>query len=576
MDIVLQYLVHNKLGDLFLDQPTEFHKESRYISANPEPERQAFFARPWATKDPAKTWVLLGTLAAFLQAKRISPAKIDAALAFHSNSANGSFVLYKNREGGATVFMKISTNPTDDRLECDSVILRAIHKNTGIIPRAKAHFSTPLMSSQVLVTRNVSNNAKVSYALEFNQLMTKYYGNTYNGVAAFPCFATTAAVPGFSLGAILDALRPGSNNGDRLMTFFQSGVPNHNAPGPYLSIMQRRLLRKLEEFTASMIHVGTKTYLAHGDLHTGNVLYDTYADALVAIDFGRSYIYTARDTALVQEEHAKIQSIVRPGSAVNGADFFKTFGSAYMRDPTNGNARMMQYNIMNDIAGLHFIVWSALRELPGPLFEALRVPFLDVQFGMGNEKYILVEANQQDGLGKYVSDDMAWPGLLWFAFMLRAFIKEGALGYAMYYDSDVDVVYYAIPYDQVFGDDTPFFFAGQVMPNAYDMITDTLQESLMDAGFFKAIQKWSEKVMNGGQTGGWLMTKWNVGIVYHDDKKRLTPRRVYTDKEIMDNYDEHRKAAMRNSIVNAKNKVPNKKRATVPTIPIHGLNEKLR
>lgn len=562
MNIILHYLQHNKLGDLFLDRPTEFHKESRFIMANPEPERQAFFARPWAVKDPLKTWVLLGTLAAILQSTRMGPAKMDAALAFQSNSANGSFVLYKNREGTA-VFMKISTNPTDDRLECDSVILRVLHKNAAIAANAKAHFSVPIMSSQILVSRSTSPK----YTLEFNKLMDKYYGDTYNGVATFPCFATTAAVPGFSLGSILDALKQG-NAVDRLMTFFQSGVPNPNSPGPYLNVMRRRLLTKLDEFTAAMIHVGTKTYLAHGDLHIGNVLYDMYADALVAIDFGRSYIYTARDTALVQEEHGKLQSIVKSGSTVDGPDFFKTFGSGYMRDPTRGNARMLQYNIMNDLAGMHFIVWVALRELPGPLFDALKVPFIDIQYTQSNDKYILVETGTLD---KYVGDDMAWPGLLWFTFMIRAFITEKILGYNVYYDDAEDRVYYAIPYAQVFGDDTPFFFAGQVIPDAYYDITDTLQEALGNAGFFKAIQKWSEKVMSGSQSGGWLMTQRKANVTYAIKQPRKPiARRVYTDKEIMDNYEQHRQAAMRDSIANAKNK--SVKARNVPQIPVNGLS----
>ncbi len=566
MDIILHYLKHNKLGDLFLDRSTEFHKESRYIMANPEPERQAFFARSWAVKDPLKTWVLLGTLAAILQSTRVGPAKMDAALAFQSNSANGSFVLYKNREGTA-VFMKISTNAADDRLECDSVILRVLHKNAAISANAKAHFSVPIMSSQILVSRIPHNNT-FSYTLEFNKLMDKYYGATYNGVATFPCFATTAAVPGFSLGAILDALKH-SNAPDRLMTFFQSGAPNPNAPGPYMNVMRRRLLTKLDEFTAAMIHVGTKTYLAHGDLHIGNILYDMYADALVAIDFGRSYIYTARDTTLVREEHAKLQSHISPGSSVDGPEFFKTFGSAYMRDPTLGNARMLQYNIMNDLAGMHFVVWVALRELPGPLFNALKVPFLDIQYTQSNHKYILVETGALDG---YVGDDMLWPGLLWFAFMIRAFITEKILGYNMYYDNDEDRVYYAIPYDHVFGNDTPFFFAGQVIPEAYYEITETLQEALGDAGFFRAIQKWSEKVMSGSQSGGWLMTqrKANVTFAIKQPKKPIA-RRVYTDKEIMDNYEEHRQAAMRNSITNAKS--PKRRAQPQPSqIPVGGLS----
>jgi hypothetical protein len=634
MDITLKYLKRNKLGDMYLEDPRAFRQDVGAFMAVPDTERQAFFSRPWITKTISHTqdkgWVLLGSLAAFHQSELISPKKKDGQdnIEFRSNSVNGQFLIYETRNG--PLFLKIVLNPTADALECDSVILRAINQVVSRHPEhhiLSKHFSTAIMSTQLLIT--LASNK--TYSLDMGKLFgaqadqTGYYGAHGKGFACVPAFATNAATPGISLGHVIGALhhafsfamrtssRPEIRvneasivdaNKKRMMTFLQNGLmdrlysissrqeymqfttnPAHLAT--FASLIQQRLLNKLATFFTALLKVGKLTFLSHGDLHSNNVLYDMYDDCLVAIDYGRSYVYL-KDDKMIQDEHSKIMSPVptKQQSTPTADNFYTMFGSPLMRNPVDvhNNIKLKQYNVMNDIAGLSFNIWTSLCDIEElGMQDRLQYKFLDVQYNVApnsfaSEKYLLVAPDLAPFVNSLSTLDLSdvrfalYPGLLWFALYLHALISTGRIPFTVYTSGPQSPVYYAMDYDDIVGEDCPIFYAGQFMPEQYAECADALETSTTQYKFFQHLEIWIEKVKQDKMmTGGYVMTNKRDRSNVTDPKNNNNSNRTlatswtsektfsspsikkFTVHELMDIYQEHRTlSANRDSILNSK------------------------
>jgi len=657
LNTVAKYIKLNKLGDVYLDDCRDFEKQLQMFMAVPDVERQTFFMRPWAKEVPLQfRWVLLGTFAAMLQSERMSPKSKDATHVFGSNSANGKFIIYESVKSDP-VFMKIVLDPTADALECDTVVLRTINNAIGKHPEAAflaKHFSRALMSSRLLVTHGGPSGP---FTLDMNHLFGPtadqdgYYG-AHHGLPRIcvPAFATNAATPGISLGGILEALRHAftyplrrlkgpvqpkdlrkiNANEKRMLAVLRNGltktlyglqtlqeysafVQDPSNQQLISACIKARILDKIAALTTSLVMVGNATFLAHGDLHTDNILYDMYDDCFVVIDFGRSFVHL-QDDALLRDEHAKLMSHVRGHMATISTDtFYKAFGSPYMRDPRDihTSVRMLQYNVMNDVAGMAFSVWQSLIGLENTQFmELLQFEFLDVHYDRNDDKYILVSPDLMayvTEMGTISMSDMRfalYPGMLWFALYLHALIANNVVDSTPYSADPQSSVYMALDYDQVIGEDAPIFFAGQFMPDQYYHVADVLEESTKNLGFFTSLQDWMKKVkMSGVMRGGYSMVKTRltdhvtqkhpVGVKKQPSTvtdtallkrgkspfKPLSPEPFEAD-EITGIYEEHRSS--KQSIVNAPHRSPKKtkKKANLPVTmgslskrPVHAFSD---
>lgn len=620
MDQVLAYIRRSNLGDVYLDDPRSFQRETKFITANPEPERQAFFTRPWVLKHTHPrydvTWVLLGALAALIQSRRIIPLKPNENMTFMSNSANGSFVLYESVEGGV-VFMKIVTDLTADAIENDSVILRTLYEKANAMGGG-THFSKPLMSTRILLDYQGGD-----YVLDWAKVADPiggFYGDPGSRSVDVAAFATTAATPGFSLGHVICALTHAFNFAHRsardpsliqserskiekntkvLTTFFRSALASklytlHDKTTVYdfykkhlarvENALKERLMKRIAMFAASMLTVGKRTLLAHGDLHTNNVLYDMFEDTLVAIDFGRAYV-DLRNDALVQVEHDKLMSRAKRGIPVDAEHFYEHFAGHQMRDPNvhATNVYMKQYNVMNDLAGLSWIVYEELFMMDSPLHEGIKVPFMVIDTPAQQKVIVFKKDLRKDVevLSTLDPDDTRfalYPGLLWFAVYLHALVADGYLTYQPYVKVATNEIFYIVRHDAVLGDSQPLWFAGQFMPEYYNNVAKTFEQIMAPLQFFKHLEEWLEKVRLPSFSGGFLMPKRRQNVPHGSHTTPTKPKQItskpflpspprFTLDEIREFYSEHRNNEQ--SIFNAKRRKPKsqpkkKKLVTVP------------
>lgn len=562
--------VLSQIGTYYLDHPLSFL--SHFISIF-HLRLDEFMSHPWNTHD--KGWVLMGTLAALLESLKPKQQYLSKPCTFQSNSINAKYMLYP-KEAGDLVFVKISTDPNADKLECDAVVLRALMKH--LETRNKAAFPELWMSSRMFVQWRMSGGGipVMKHFVEFDKMLVDL-GHGYGPqippkTIDVPCLYTQAIVPGISLADVLDMFAlgirvamkdkknvPGAayiqDAGNKMAVVLRSNLLTRlyekagEAGDSSVQYMKRhaktvadaigqRVFMRLAHTWTALLNMGERVHFVHGDLHLGNILYDMYADAWTVIDFGRSYVNIdkafakepKRETVLI--ESMKIQSD-GPRVTLKPEDFWMTthFGSPYLRNPSG--SKVPELAIMNDIGGMCAILWWGLFEVVETCWKSQKVAetfhdaFIDVPFLSKDGDHFVVAKHMTPYIPLMSTMEnehtpvlfTLLPGLLYFSILVKVLAYHGWVSAPKRVQLN-GIEMLLVPVDELFGDDAPFFAGGQLLPEVYKDIVNVMDTEIRACHFETHLAKWVEKVT--AQVGGRLVKQTRVPPVI---TKHSTPVR---------------------------------------------------
>jgi hypothetical protein len=553
---------------MYTDKPMVFLSQYMSILAYKLAE---FMKRPWNT--PESGWIMLGTLCALLQSQsHVAPKSMTGKHAFKEPSVNGKFILYPvEGPDNDLAFMKIAVDADADKLECDSVVMRSINKH--IAAGHRCCFTRALLSSRIFVERRTNKNGVHKYHIDFDKMLNALehgYGLTSAGPTYkdYPCIVTNAAIPGISLDEIMEIItkglavamkdnstrRPGSlfiadsvskmsvllRNNLFKNLYADAATTNtvHFVKARAKNIVKTlgdRIFAKLAHLFKGLLDVGQKVGFSHGDMHTGNILYDMYDDCFVVIDYGRSYVdinkafSNENKNETVMMETMKLQTN-GPTFKFLPEEFFNdgVYGSFFTR--VSGQTPML--NVMSDIAGLSVVLWNNMFEIvlnswqDTSVIQAFHEGFINFAFVSRDDDDLMVAYDlaphielmstmqpTQDNAVMYA----LLPGLLWFCLIVHALIKtphKPTLLKAGKHRMFNGIAMMQFEWKDVVGGDAPFYHAGQLMPEYYKEIAQTMVKLATQLDFTRHLQEWSKKTnpQYGGRVLPVRMTKDSVAF----------------------------------------------------------------
>jgi hypothetical protein len=323
--------------------------------------------------------VLIGSLCIFAS-KDFVPAK-TTLLPLHVVSVNGAFSIYET-ESQQDVFMKVALRNADS-LEVEAIALKVIR---DYVPQElKRFFLSYSASCSSIVYREPITDALTLDLAKYTS--TDHHENFFGelctnmpNIVVSPTIFTNVVESGISLDDIIQAwsgtkttLLPNKLKQlqQSMRIFHKSSVFDRAYDQVILekriiNAVWVRLQEKLNEFIVALLQGCMPLKFSHGDLHSGNVLFNSLTDNFVMIDYGRSCIDLENIGFSKQEilnECAKIHSkdpAFIESELENPNQFYELYTNHGTR-LTFDNDKISIYNILLDLAPLMYYVYFCLK-----------------------------------------------------------------------------------------------------------------------------------------------------------------------------------------------------------------------
>jgi len=418
----------------------------------------------------------------------------------NTTSANGKFCIFKSKQDNTPIFLKVNQGEDSDALEIESVVLNTLNQYD---------FCPKYISCCIACTKDGR--------MDFGNILHSpdFKPRDFN-----QCIVTEAVVPGFSLGYIVKTLknaidgRPLEDKQKRDMElFFRNSFINRLGPNAkenskfikdhysaFIKNVYNRIIFKLEDLYKNILSIKTDLCFTHGDMHMDNILYDMKKDAFVLIDYGRSYVdlgqYTKKD---LFEYSDKLQTPVVPGSenwnkkSVTDAFYDMYYNDLIRRSGRNKQSILSKYNVLHDFVGLSFLIFKTFyRYLNDDMYNKDIIQIDEktntIRF---SKKLLNIVSNMND------TDSIFLFTLYYFVFILATMLPK-LRGIHTSGDVSVDAPYSKLSINTIFGESAPFYFAGQLMPHAFNFIYPDISKNILKYSSLLEEKIESFKVKKGG------------------------------------------------------------------------------
>lgn len=393
-------------------------------------------------------------------------------------SANGKFCIFKRKNAERPIFLKVSQGDDSDALEIESVVMKTLDKH-NIGPK--------YISSCIACTKN--NYMDFSTILHSDKFTSTNFDINQ-------CIISEAAVPGFSLGHIIKNLKDAINGKDigqkckdDLVLFFKNNfvlrmtlnkmnnlIFIKNNYEAFIKNIYNKIILKVEEFYRRILSVDPNLCFSHGDMHMDNILYDMELDAFVLIDYGRSFVNLSSYTREQLDEYSD-----KLKTPYNNYDKSKNITDSYYDKYYSNMVRrwgkktkptlLDRYNILHDFAGLSFIIFQQLYPYMNNEMHNSDIIKLKDEDMIINTKLLNIISNMQDTNSIFLFT------LYYFVFIVSVMYPKlkGVEKNNTFEPSNNHII---LPIRSVVGGNSPFYYAGQLLPSAFKYIYEDLLKSI--------------------------------------------------------------------------------------------------
>lgn len=534
-ETLIEYLQNNNFLNLY---DNNYDKFKTIVSDKTDPVIENFIYRTLLYNNRKIANGVFGFLSTLADDK-VYPINDNDSIKLNTTSANGKFCIFKSKKDNTPIFLKVSQGDDSDALEIESVVLKTLNQYD---------FSPKYISSCIACTN--------AGRMDFGSIL---HSPDYKPVAFNQCIVTEAIVPGFSLGYIIKTLETAINGNalgvkekQDMELFFRNSFINRlgsNAKennkfitdnySVFIKNVYNRIIFKLEDLYKNILSMKTDLCFTHGDMHMDNILYDMKTDAFVLIDYGRSYVnldsYTKKDLLVFSD---KLQTSTVPGSenwnkkSQTDAFYDMYYNDLVRRSGKNKNI-LNKYNVLHDFVGLSFLIFKTFYSYLKDDMYNKDIIQIDEKMGVirVNKKFLNIVSNMNDTNSIFLFT------LYYFVFIVSTMLPKLRGIQVMSGDISLEAQYSKISIDTIFGDSTPFYFAGQFMPSAFNSIYPDLSKNILKYSSLLEEKIESFKVKTGGAK----------------NKKSYSPpnKNNYSTFDLIENYQNNNNKKY--SLANAKN-----------------------